>query len=825
MRRTKPLSVKVKAPSRGLVTRWPSETADQLGHQFGAKDQNRAATASENVRYEAAVIANAPGYDSATLVGAFDTAVQNIFQGNTLAVIPKPIVFGTLVKLYSSGLDSSSSARFRATNTQIFTGADASTFPAYRWGAINFGDKMIFAQASINPQLWTVAGSTTNLPGLDTRVAAEAKFQGIESFFNHVLLWRDEILQWSDLNDYTVFIPVASTIASMSLTLTESITQPAYLASTTLKGVLQSTAGLTVGQYVRIADTQSGVLTYNFYLVDAVAPAAGLTAILSGTTTQTIAVSPNVTQLFITRHKLWEAGQRLTAAGSTTILVVDSVSVEQNVVYSLKVDATVASSFTVDLEDTITGFQLDEYVSLGPTFAPSNDIFKITNIEIVADDTRLTLFRMNMGTTPKAPTGVYSAEETFLVRQPWVKLVNSSGSTITPAVNSVLTEKYAVSLTLQQMTGASIPTATIASGKIITTLDANEAGQARIVGADINGPIFQVVTLGEYAHIFKEWSILSVQYVGKLSGTFFIRKEFGGEGLIARNALCKIGDGRVCFVGHKEIYDYKGGPTPTPVCGQVSREFFLDLDQTKLDHITVHHEDQRNEVWISYPSKSSSQHRVLVWNYVEDTATFDKYDLIKLSGTGGVRKILSFGMLDWNTDPSWNSLPDDLTWQGMIDSGDDRTWNDMVTNGIVRYTVMGTGNGKLMVFGGTFAREGEAYTSFSETMDFDLGDDTLWKYVDVVHLGLQIKVPDGVPSDPTFLKRLYIQVGSRPNLDSTITWTVARSISVTADGNPITKVNPGGAGRYLRLRFLSSQTNLHWRISSFEIFTRPGGTY
>jgi len=56
-------------------------------------------------------------------------------------------------------------------------------------------------------------------------------------------------------------------------------------------------------------------------------------------------------------------------------------------------------------------------------------------------------------------------------------------------------------------------------------VDANEAGETRVIGSDVNGSIFNIVVLGDYAYIFKERSIQVMQYVGVTSGTFFIRRK------------------------------------------------------------------------------------------------------------------------------------------------------------------------------------------------------------------------------------------------------------------------------------------------------------
>jgi hypothetical protein len=72
MRRVNPASVKVKAPSRGLVTRWPGETADNLATgtpQFALPGMAaRASAVASNVRYEDGVVRCAPGYVRIDLV-------------------------------------------------------------------------------------------------------------------------------------------------------------------------------------------------------------------------------------------------------------------------------------------------------------------------------------------------------------------------------------------------------------------------------------------------------------------------------------------------------------------------------------------------------------------------------------------------------------------------------------------------------------------------------------------------------------------------------------------------------------------------------------
>ena len=96
---------------------------------------------------------------------------------------------------------------FYLTPTQIFSGASASL--SLPWKAVDFYDKVIFAQRSVATQAWKQSTGIYPLPGLP----ANDTYDGVESFQGHLLLWKNEILKWSDLNDVTNHIPVAETVA------------------------------------------------------------------------------------------------------------------------------------------------------------------------------------------------------------------------------------------------------------------------------------------------------------------------------------------------------------------------------------------------------------------------------------------------------------------------------------------------------------------------------------------------------------------------------------------------------------------------------------
>jgi hypothetical protein len=639
MRRRTPISVRVKNPSRGLATRLPPNLADEL---FDG-DQSRVCTVAQNVRFEDGVIKNAGGTARVTLSPALDTCLQKI-HSSKLVDGSNPILLATRGKVFSAvPAVVTTPGTFSLALTARYTASNAGT-DQYRWTLQDFYDKVILALHGNAPQYYK-SSTMADLPGL----ATGGTYDGVAVFASHILLWKDDVLSWSDVNNFPVWIPVATTISSKTFTI-NAFTQPAAGASasatittggTGASGVTHFGVGdLTAGQYVRIWSGTS----YSFYTV-AATPAA---------------------------------------------------------------DAT------------------------------------------------------------------------------------------------------SVSLTRLDLTG-SHATATNLAGTSLLTLDANEAGSAQNVGADINGPIFAVVPMGDYAYIFKERSIQSLQYVGTQSGIFYAHTENSNEGLISRNAYVKLGNGRIIFLGQRELYDYRGGASPQPICVQYTRQLFEELDRANLDSIFMFHREDRNEVHIFYPALSDARQKILIWNYAENTCSLDYYDY-------ALGTLCAAGYLSFTSDPTWEVVPGDRTW-----AADTLNWNQYISLGTLYLPVIGTGNetagsptyGMLTSYG--FNRLGSAYTALAETQDFDFGDDSLFKYIDEVTF--QLQVPTGATGT------LNVQVGYRLDQDSAITWSSIYTVDVSGNGGNPAKINPGGSGRYIRLRVFSDDADAEWRISSFNIFARAGSSY
>lgn len=674
------------------------------------------------------------------------SAATLLHEANLITAPNNPLLMATGTDIYSVQKGFSSNPRaFTATLTDLFTGSP--TTAGYFWSAADFFDKVLLAQHDNFPQYWVNGASSTNiLPGLALNENqfsgtpdGSANFDGVTSFFGHVILWNDDIIKWSDLNDFTNYIPVGSTATSATLTIkSPGFTQPA-IGSTVVVATVEDPYGngttVTVGQFVRINDMQGGLPYYNFYTITA--------AQETGTSLASAVIH--------------------SGAGGTGYIVNDILTIN-------------------------SGFGT---VAQGGTAAQ----LKVTGVSGGAITTVSVQTAGNYKVLPGTLTAIAVTGGT------------GSGATFDLTFNSTGNISNQVTLQLLGTTGSTPASDTIGAGEFIQTLDANEAGEQQNAGNLVNGPIYQIIPMGDYAYVFKEWSIQSMQYVGSGSGIFYIRTEVTREGPVGRNAVKNLGNGNIVFLGHRELYSYTGGAQPTPICQQYTRQLFAELDRTQLDEVIIHHREPRNEVWVVYPVTGGQ--KVLIWNYMENSATLDIYD-------APIASLTALEPVTWSIDPSWESEPLSLTWGTFSQTTD---WAELTDTGDVESSLIATSTGTLLMHGQVYSRLGDGYVALAETMDYDFGDNTVFKYIDVVHVGFNVVANASITSN------VYIQVGTRTTLDEDIKWSASYPVNVQGNANFTAKVNPGGSGRYVRLRFYSQDANIQWAVTSFEIYARAGGTY
>lgn len=718
---------------------------------------------------------------------------------------------------------------------EIFTGAQGGY--VNRWSATNFFDKAVFANASVSPLYWpgtfpyqdpedgTTQGLARQVPGLPANIG----YDGVEAVAGHLVFWKGKTLKWGDVNDFTCFIPVAETATSLVVTTQNSFTHPASGFETEEWIHLdESASAFVTGQFVRVEvyPLDPTRALYHFYEVSQVASPIGVEATTIGVS-QTVAAGSTGSRVFTAAYTEWSEGSHVIVGEQATTLEVTEGSrdVSLTLTSSLQSDPvpTVGATFRVRVSENPSSLKVGDVVSVGEISAPGLDLYEVTRVAFY-----LELRRLGVG-TDRAATNFRYPVGTYITFQHFVGLSNPTISAKVIAANTDLSAQLAVKLMGLGLTGEAASGTEMPAEIQLSSLDANEAGELENAGSDINGDIFGVVSLGELGVILKERSIQSMQYVGRASGTFFLRPEILDEGPISKNAWCRMGDKQIAFVGHKELYSYGGGQVLVPIAAQHTQEVFAELDRSRADEIVLGHVESRQELWFVYPSLSGDDLKVLVYNYKFGSVVIDYYDKAALGS------ISALGQVDWEIAPTWASLSDTLYWED-----ETREWREMVEEGLQRYTLVGVSASpadpalgeaadttvpRILLHGRKYSRADgdncgpQAYTPLAETTDFDFGDAAAWKYAETLQLDLEIEEHLDRP------KYLYVQIGARNSLDSDIRWSSPAKVEVSGNGQVTTKVNIRMAGRFLRLRFYSSQLDVQWRLAGFRLMARAGGTF
>ncbi len=716
-----------------------------------------------------------------------------------------------------------SSFEFLAELDEIYTGAQAGA--ANRWSAVNYFDKVVLAQASVNAIYWPGGGVARELPGLNP----DDVWDGVAAMANHLLLWKGDRLKWNDVDDFSNWIPVGNTSTSVVATLASSFDQPEVGDTTDWVYFTEPDLVFAVDQFVRVTLNENDPTTaiYNFYSIGAVAAAAGLDA----TTIDTAQSFSHLAhgRIYTQTQVDFPVGSRLIVNGISRDLVVTKDAFNPKAPDTLTTSAPsspvppAGGAITVQLSTNPTGLKVGDAVSIGPAGVGA-DIYTITHVGFTLQATR-----DNQGTERQA-TGYVFPTGTTITMQPFIGVDYQSGVTpLSFPASSDITAQSAVKLQGLGLTGESLPGDVIEAGNVLFTVDANEAGEDVNAGAGYNGDIFTVVPLSEYGSILKRHSIQTIQYVGQGFGTFFIRGEIADVGPIARNAWGRFDSASFVFLGDSELYQYSGGQNLIPIATTVTKEVFAELDRSRADEIVFYHNKVQDQIWMVYPSLKTPNTRVLIYNYREQSSVIDDYD-------ASLHGITAIGAVDWEVAPTWRSLSNTQFW-----NTETKRWREYVEDGQQRYTVIAVGGDlpalgefgeegedgipRLLLHGRKYSRasgdncEPKPYLVVAETIDYDFKDSTRLKYVDTVIVNLDVRTALDRP------KEFYIQIGCRDNLDSDLRWTVPARLEPSGNGMAKTKVNIRNHGRFARVRFFSEEVDIQWRVAGFELIARAGGTY
>lgn len=732
------------------------------------------------------------------------------------------------------------SLQFQGELTEIYSGGQ--TGPTSRWVATNWIDKVLFATPSVIPLYWQPGLSDTPqyrfcrpIPGLPDQTG----YDGIEVFAGHVILWKGSTVKGSDLNDFACWIPVAVAPSSGRGVLAEDFRQP---ATGTISGFvyLRNVSGSFVaGQYVRVVSDEDdpSKIAYSYYKVDAAASSTSRVPSIDATQT----VPPvSAARIYTTTPRTWLEGARLAVGGNAVKLTVTGQSrAISAVTYQLSATSSavpvVGSTISLPLSAFPHALAKGDVVSVGSSDLAGRDLYEVTAV-----GQTLVARRLGVGSA-QGPVGSTYASGSYVKFQPWVSAANVTDTSVTISAEAQVSEADGLRLESLGYSGGLPADAVVRTGSVLETLGVNEAVEFENVGAAINGDIYAVVTLADYAYILKRESIQSMQYIGG-SDPYRVRAEIFEEGPIGRYAWCRYDNKAIVFWGHKGWFSYAGGQVLTAVGSAHWDQVDAELDRARVDEIVAFHNRPRSEVWFAYPVLGGGPTKVAIINYDSGSVVVDEYDE-SLNG------ITSLGLVDWEVAPTWESLPDTERWDcqvrgsgttGLEPDLEPKRWYEYVEDGLQARTLIGIGgdegnlnNGedpdetipRLLVHGRVWHRasrddcDPQAYEASAETPDFDFRDPQAVKYVEGVYLHLHVPVTMDGPM------RMKVQIGTRSGLDAAIVWSTPASVEVSGNGNIVTKVDLRAAGRLVRLRFISDERDVRWEVSAYTMIARVGTVY
>ena len=711
----------------------------------------------------------------------------------------------------------------------IYTGANTSR--TRRWVATDYVDRVLLTAPGVAPLFWPASGNARPLPGLPTSDG----WDGVEVFAGHVVLWRGDTVKWSAQNDFANWVPVGLTASTARGILEDDVVAQSVSSEVGPVILDQFSGALSTGQFARIVsyETDPTRILYDYYQVARFASSAEENAVTINTDQS---VEPGeIKKVFLEPYPLnyvdWTENGRLRVDGDATRLKVTGKSRNEFVSIPLgPLDTTwvvpeEGGKVKVPLSEFPEQLKVGDYVSVSEDESAGQDIYKVIEVS-----SPILLERVGVGTKMQTPgTAIRSGSATgenvaHLVFQPFVEVENLGSEAVLVGRNVDVASLDSAFLTSLNYTGGTTPGVRIPAGSVFETLDANDAGEFENVGSQINGDIYAVVTLGEYAHILKERSLQSVQFVGRGSGTFFVRPEILDEGPVGRYAWCRFGDRSLAFIGHKGFYVYGGGQDLQQFAGQYWNDFLDEFDRSRADEVVAYHRKPDTEVWFAYPTLSGVT-KVLVFNYTEDSVVLDEYG-------AAFDGITALGDVDWELADTWESLSDTEKFN---DSA--KRYYEYVLEGEREYTVIAvggaTGNSdlgedttieipRLLLHGRVYSRytnndcDASAYECVVETPDFDFGDSVRFKYLDTVYFHMHF--PDGAPVDVP----LEVYASGRDSLDDAVTY--GDPVTLTIASGPC-KVNVRASGRFIRLKFRSNTADARWSISSYQLIARGGGVY
>lgn len=310
-----------------------------------------------------------------------------------------------------------------------------------------------------------------------------------------------------------------------------------------------------------------------------------------------------------------------------------------------------------------------------------------------------------------------------------------------------------------------------------------DAGQTDIAeGQDI---IVDGLQLRDSFMIYKENSIWRMDFVG---GQYVMKftKVLGNSGALNRNCIVEVDGFHVVLTGQDIIVH--DGQTATSVLDKQTRRFlFQNIDSTNVGKCFVFKNTFFNEVFICYPSPSSSVcDKAVVWNYKDKTVTFRSLPNVNHA---------SFGSVDNSLNATFDSDPDTF-------NSDLTTFDGLDLVPATARVILASNDQKLFLLDGSASFNGTIPSAYLERQGLSFDAPQNIKLVKGIrprikgNLGETVQIQIGSSNDP-FVAPTYSTV-----INHSIGSTVADDCFIS--------------GRYISIKF-STGSAYQWRLDSFDL--------
>jgi len=165
--------------------------------------------------------------------------------------------------------------------------------------------------------------------------------------------------------------------------------------------------------------------------------------------------------------------------------------------------------------------------------------------------------------------------------------------------------------------------------------------------------------LGPYFIVYKERSLVRIEYVGSADRLFNFTDTVAGEGPVSHDAVIDLGDYHI-FIGNANVYKYRGDFSFEPLTDKFINKMFTttsDINPAFKHRIFAIYIEELDEIWVVYAGGLSGQLRyILRYSLSEDSLWFREVS----------HDIIGFGFYQRISDK---------TWDGLVGTWDDQNYS------------------------------------------------------------------------------------------------------------------------------------------------------